>query len=107
NYDRITSLALGAEVPVLGINNDSSWYQVNVQGTVGWVSAAFVTQLGVCSTIFTVAIPPSPTVPAGATPFVFPATFTPLPTLPPPTPSSTIPVVVLPTLTWTPVPTRG
>ena len=107
NYGLVGTLTIGSELPVLGINNDGSWHEVNAQGSVGWVSGAFVTQLGVCSTIQNVPIPPSPTVPAGAAPFVIPPTFTPLPTLPPPTPTSTIPIVVLPTLTWTPIPTTG
>jgi len=107
NYDARGSVSIGSEIPVLGLNNDGSWYQVNAQGFVGWVSGAFVTQLGVCSTLQNVAVPPSPTVPVGASPFVFPPTFTPLPTLQLPTPSSTIPIVVLPTLTWTPIPTAG
>jgi hypothetical protein len=107
NYGRVASLALGSTVPIIGIAPDRSWYQVNVQGLVGWVSASFATPLGVCSNLFVVPVPPSPTAPVGATAFILPPTFTPLPTLPPATPSSTIPVVVLPTLTWTPIPTQG
>jgi len=32
--------------PVVGKNGDSSWYQINVNGVVGWVSARFVTVAG-------------------------------------------------------------
>jgi uncharacterized protein YgiM (DUF1202 family) len=31
---------------VLGRNNDSSWYQINVNGVVGWVSSRFITVQG-------------------------------------------------------------
>ncbi|MEP7286761.1 MAG: GDSL-type esterase/lipase family protein [Chloroflexota bacterium] len=107
NYDRIAALGIGTTVPITGTNNDTSWYQVNVQGLTGWVSGAYATPLGICSNLIQVLIPPSPTVPAGSTAIIIPPTFTPLPTLPLPTPSSTIPIVVLPTLTWTPIPTQG
>src|SRR5258706_3731424 len=32
NYDRIATLALGSNVPIIGTISDRSWYQVNVQG---------------------------------------------------------------------------
>ncbi len=35
NYDRITTLAVGSEVPVTGSTPDRSWFQVNVQGLTG------------------------------------------------------------------------
>ncbi len=108
NYPSIGNLALSAELPVVGTNLERSWLQVIAAGSVGWVSAAFVTQLGVCNTVGVVPIPPSPTVLAG-TQIIIPPTFTPLPTLFFPTPTSTIPVIVLPTLTPSPFvpPTQG
>src|SRR5262249_22238727 len=81
--------------------------QVNVQGLIGWVSGAFVTPLGICFNVFVVPVPPTPTLAPGAAPVIIPPTFTPLPTIPLPTPSSTIPIVVLPTLTWTPLSQPG
>ncbi|RMF52172.1 MAG: hypothetical protein D6749_05755, partial [Chloroflexota bacterium] len=108
NYPSIGNLALGVELPVIGTNFERSWFQVSASGSVGWVSASFVTQLGVCNTVGIVPIPPSPTVLAG-TQIVIQPTFTPLPTIFFPTPTSTIPVIVLPTLTPTPFvpPTQG
>ncbi len=107
NYDVLTQLAVGSTASIIGTNADRSWWQVNVGGLTGWVSASFTTQQGICSNLFSVPIPPSPTLSAGASPFIIPPTFTPLPTIQQPTPTSTIPIVVLPTLTWTPIPTRG
>jgi hypothetical protein len=108
NYPSIGNLALGAELPVVGTNLERSWLQVVAAERVGWVSASFVTQLGVCNTVAIVPIPPSPTVLAGTQIVILP-TFTPLPTLFFPTPTSTIPVIVLPTLTPSPFvpPTQG
>ncbi|MFN7208831.1 MAG: CARDB domain-containing protein [Aggregatilineales bacterium] len=100
NYPSIGNLALGAELPVVGINLERSWLQVIAAEQVGWVSASFVTQLGVCNTVAVVPAPPSPTVLPGTQVVILP-TFTPLPTLFFPTPTSTIPVIVLPTLTPT------
>ncbi len=108
NYPSIGNLALGAELPVVGTNLERSWLQVIAAEQVGWVSASFVTQLGVCNTVAVVPAPPSPTVLPGTQVVILP-TFTPLPTLFFPTPTSTIPVIVLPTLTPTPFvpPTEG
>ncbi len=108
NYPSFANLALGAELPVIGTNFERSWFQVVAAGSVGWVSASFVTQLGVCSTVGVVPIPPSPTVLPG-TQIVIQPTFTPFPTLFFPTQTSTVPVIVLPTLTPSQVvpPTQG
>ncbi|MCE7947050.1 MAG: hypothetical protein DYG88_06445 [Chloroflexi bacterium CFX4] len=108
NYPSFANLALGAELPIIGTNFERSWFQVVAAGSVGWVSASFVTQLGVCSTVGVVPIPPSPTVLPG-TQIVIQPTFTPFPTLFFPTQTSTVPVIVLPTLTPSQVvpPTQG
>ena len=108
NYPSFANLALGAELPIIGTNFERSWFQVVAADSVGWVSANFITQLGVCSTVGVVPIPPSPTVLPG-TQIVIPPTFTPFPTLFFPTQTSTVPVIVLPTLTPSPVvpPTQG
>jgi hypothetical protein len=107
NYDVVGSLPVGTTVPATGSNADRSWWQVNVQGVLAWVSASFSTQLGICSNVLVVPIPASPTVRPGATPIAVLPTFTFLPTIIPPTPSSTFPIVVLPTLTSTTRPTQG
>ncbi|MHB8630063.1 MAG: CARDB domain-containing protein, partial [Aggregatilineales bacterium] len=102
NYDVLTTLAVGQQVPIIGGNSDQSWWEVNDGGAIGWVSAAYSSTSGVCSNIFVVPAPPSPTVPIGATPIFIPPTFTPIPALPTPVPTATIRVVVLPPLTFTP-----
>ncbi|MEW6580273.1 MAG: PA14 domain-containing protein [Chloroflexota bacterium] len=38
----ITKIRRGETYPVVGRNADSSWWQINVNGTVGWVSGAWV-----------------------------------------------------------------
>jgi uncharacterized protein YraI len=38
----ITKIRRGETYPVIGRNADSSWWQINVNGTVGWVSGAWV-----------------------------------------------------------------
>ena len=84
NYPIVTSLAVGSNAPILGTNDDASWYEIDVQGIDGWVSSSFVTQQGICSNVQSVPVPPSPTVPVGATAIVIPPSFTPLPTFIPP-----------------------
>lgn len=101
NFASLNTLALGTEIAVIGTIPDRSWFQVVAGGVVGWVSAPFTTEIGVCNTVSQVIPPPSPTVPFGATQIVLLPTFTPLPTLIQPTPISTVPVIVLPTLTAT------
>jgi uncharacterized protein YraI len=39
----LTRISRGQSFPVMGRNVDSSWWQVNVNGTQGWVSGGFVT----------------------------------------------------------------
>ena len=38
----LTKINLNETYPVVGKNGDSSWYQINVNGITGWVSARFV-----------------------------------------------------------------
>ena len=42
SFSVVTQLAPNTIVPVIGRNADSSWYQVDVSGLVGWVSATVV-----------------------------------------------------------------
>lgn len=39
----ITRINRNESYPIVGRNLDTTWYQINVNGTVGWVSARFVT----------------------------------------------------------------
>jgi hypothetical protein len=104
NYDAIGTISIGQPVPVTGSNADRSWWQINAGGLIGWVSAAYSSTVGICSNVFVVAVPPSPTLLPNATPIYIPPTFTPIPALPTVKPSPTIRIVVLPTLTFTPGP---
>lgn len=62
-------ISMGQVYPVIGRNAASTWLQINVNGTVGWVNANFVA----ASNIFGVPItdgsgvPPTPPPPVGAT----------------------------------------
>lgn len=42
----LTKVNAGQSFPVISTNTDNSWVQINVNGTVGWVSANFVTISG-------------------------------------------------------------
>jgi len=78
-YTRISVLAAGTVVPIIGRNTDNSWWQISVGTTIGWVIDDYVTIYGICTGIPIVQGPPLPTntpLPATATPF--PATFTPI-----------------------------
>lgn len=59
----LTQLAPTAAAPVIGRLPDNTWFQVNVNGIIGWLSAAVVTLGGNCAGVGVV-IPPtaSPTV---------------------------------------------
>ncbi len=102
NFDVIATLRLGVPYSVTGRDSTASWYQISVNGQVGWVSAQFVTNSGICTNVIEVAAPEAPLQPAGVTAIPLPPTFTPFPVLPTQAPPPTIRVVVLPTLTYTP-----
>ena len=104
NYDAISTLTRGQTVPVSGSDSTRSWWQISLSGQTGWVSASYSTAVGVCDNVLIVPLPPSPTVPAGATPIYIPPSFTPLPLPPTAIPSPPIRVVILNTLTFTPGP---
>ncbi len=61
NYDRITVLAPGAVVPIIGRVADNSWWQVRSGNNIGWVSAQFTSVYGICTATPIVAAPPTPT----------------------------------------------
>ena len=77
NYNVITVLAAGATAPIVGRIGSNEWWQVRVNTTIGWVSAAYTNVYGNCGGVPIVNPPASPTSPV--TPTAAP-TFTPLPT---------------------------
>jgi uncharacterized protein YraI len=93
NFNRITTLQPGVQVPITGRTGDNAWWQVRLNvGQSGWViqrnpanvNEEFVTILGICTSVPIINPPPPPT-------FIVPTatrTNTPPPTLttvPPPT----------------------
>jgi hypothetical protein len=72
----IAQLAPNLIVPVLARIPDGTWFQVNVNGSVGWVSASVVVSGGTCSSVLV--LTPQPVLPTGT-------------------------IIVIPTLTNTPV----
>ena len=89
-YDRISVLAAGTVVPIVGRIGSNAWWQVRVNTTIGWISGDYVTIYGNCQNI--------PVVAAPATPTSIQPTAT--ATLPPPTNTLTL-TVVPPTATAT------
>lgn len=68
-YLIIGSLPLGTAAPVVGQNGTggNAWFQINLNGLVGWVSAAVTRQDGDCSTVpFTSAPANAPLAPTAA-----------------------------------------
>jgi uncharacterized protein YraI len=67
-YNIIGFMAQGASAPVIGRLADNSWYQINRNGQIGWVSATVVTLTENCGGVPVVAPPPPPpTQPASTT----------------------------------------
>lgn len=66
NFGILTQMPLNTFAPVIGRLADNSWFQVNVNGIIGWVSATVVTLGGNCAGVSVVvpptAPPPPPTV---------------------------------------------
>ena len=48
-FQIITVLGSGTLAPVTGRNSDHSWWRLNVENRVGWVSGDFTTEYGDCS----------------------------------------------------------
>jgi uncharacterized protein YraI len=83
-YDRVTTLAAGTVVPIIGRTGANDWWQIRYGITIGWVSAPFTSVYGICNAVPVVPSPPTPT-PLGGVP-----TFTPQPTFTPrPQPTNT------------------
>lgn len=80
----IAQLAPRTSAPVIGRLADNTWFQINVGGVIGWVSAGVVTLGGNCAGISVVAAPVAPTVAAVVPTTAAPATVpTDAPTLEP------------------------
>ncbi len=80
-YSVLTKLAPTQPAQVIGRSADNTWYQINIFGTIGWVSAGVVSIGGVCSGVSVVVLPtavptsvPPPTEPnsPSATPTTMP-----------------------------------
>jgi hypothetical protein len=95
----LTQLAPTAAAPVIGRLPDNTWFQVNVNGIIGWLSASVVTLGGNCSGV-SVVIPPSPIPPSAS---VIPPMET--QELTPGTPTATATASSTPTVTPTPTAT--
>lgn len=89
SYSIVGYLAPNAVGLVLGRLADNSWFQVNVNGTLGWVSSTVVILGGNCAGVSIVMLPTSTPMPTG------------MPTLTPTTEPSTVPTTV-PTSDGTP-----
>jgi uncharacterized protein YraI len=96
SFNRITVLATGTVVPIIGRLGDNSWWQVRSGTTIGWVSAQYTTIYGNCGGIPVVTPPPTPGNPPTNT-FVPPTwTFRPPATsTPPPSVTPTLPDLIV------------
>lgn len=79
DYERIRVLGSGTLAPIVGRIGDNSWWQLSSNNQIGWVSAEFTTEYGICSNVPIVAVPTKavtlvPTVPTTG------PTLTPVPT---------------------------
>lgn len=54
-FQIITVLSSGALAPITGRNSEHSWWRLNVDSRVGWVSGDFTTEYGDCSRVPVVA----------------------------------------------------
>ncbi len=55
SYQIITVLRSGTLAPITGRNSAHSWWRLNVDSQMGWVSGDFTTEYGDCSTVAVVA----------------------------------------------------
>lgn len=92
----VSQLAGNTIVPVTGRLADNSWYQINISGLTGWVSATVVRIGGVCGSVTVITLPTAAPTTGSAT-----VTFTPSPTS---TTTATETPTLTPTFTDTPAP---
>lgn len=95
NFGVVGNLAPNVTAPVIGRLADNTWFQVNVNGVIGWVSASVVTLGGNCAGVSVVIAPPAPVVIVPTSPPLVPTN--PSPAGEPPTIPTTAPVVEVPT----------
>lgn len=99
NFDRITTLAAGTVVPIVGRTGLNDWWQIRYGTVVGWVSAPFTSVLGICSAVPVI---PSPATPTPRVPTATnrpPATAIPTSTTVPPTNTPGRPDLVITSIT--------
>ncbi|MBC7813602.1 MAG: SH3 domain-containing protein, partial [Burkholderiales bacterium] len=68
NWGIVAQMPPGAQAPVMARLADNSWWQINLNGIVGWVSSAVIQVNGNCGIIPVVPAPPAPPAPATDTP---------------------------------------
>ncbi|QPC81819.1 SH3 domain-containing protein [Phototrophicus methaneseepsis] len=105
SYDVIGQISGNTTAPVLAKLPDSTWYQIDLSGLKGWISASVVRLGGVCNEVPPVTLTPTPMATTGSeTP-----TWTPTPTWTvtgtQPTPTVTYTPTITPTWTATYTPT--
>jgi len=79
DYERIRVLASGTLAPIVGRIGDNSWWQLSSNNQIGWVSAEFTTEYGICSSVPLVAVPTKAVTVVPTVPTTGP-TLTPVPT---------------------------
>lgn len=57
DFDRIRVLSSGTLAPIVGRVGDNSWWQLNVNGQRGWVSAEFTAEFGNCGNVQIIQLP--------------------------------------------------
>lgn len=98
NFGVVGNLAPNVTAPVIGRLADNTWFQVNVNGVIGWVSASVVALGGNCAGVSVVIAPPAPVVVVPTSPPAVPtnpppaggATTAPMVEAPSPTPPPTL-----------------
>lgn len=58
NYDQITTIGAYTIYDVTGRNEDASWFQINAQPEIGWVSRTVIREGGDCSAVAFASYPP-------------------------------------------------
>jgi hypothetical protein len=81
NYTVVGLLAEGGTAPVTGRNADSSWWQINYEGSTAWIADSVATANAAARSVPVASAPPPPPPPPTNTPAPPPS----LPTAPPPT----------------------
>lgn len=96
NYNVVGAATQGQRYRVTGRNNDSSWWEIDYNGRVGWVFSQLVTPQNTQAVAVAANIPaPPPPPPPTATPVPPPPQEAPPPTAPPPPPVDNFPFMLL------------